>query len=91
MLPHPYVGSYSGENVHQFLQEKWVLTLAKSVVTFVMVSIIDMPIIKYWHNLEHFIDTAKEKIPKQCRIGDTIFYVIGKYWRGFIYKTSKTS
>ena len=32
-----------------------------------------MPSIKYWQNLEKVLDTAKEKIPKQCSIGDTCF------------------
>ena len=73
MLPHPYVGSYLGEKGHQCLQENWILALAKSVETFVMVSISDMPTIKYWHNLGKMMDTAKYKIPKQCRSGDTCF------------------
>ena len=47
MLPHPYVVSYSGENGQYFLQENWILALAKSVKTFVMVSISDMLSIKY--------------------------------------------
>ena len=34
MLPHPYVGSYSGEKSHQFLQEPWIIALTKSVETF---------------------------------------------------------
>ena len=38
-----------------------------------MVSISDMPNIKYWQNLGIIMDKAKEKIPKQCRIGDTCF------------------
>ena len=25
MLPRPYVGSYSGERAHPFLQEKWMI------------------------------------------------------------------
>ena len=38
-----------------------------------MVSIIDMPTIKYWKNLVTFMDTSKDNIPKQCRIGDACF------------------
>ena len=38
-----------------------------------MVSIGDMPTIKYWQNLGSIMDKAKEKIPKQCIIGDTCF------------------
>ena len=29
ILPRPYVGRYSGEKGHQFLQENWILILAK--------------------------------------------------------------
>ena len=32
-----------------------------------------MPTIKYWHNLGTIMDTEKEKISKQFRIGDTYF------------------
>ena len=73
MLPRPYVGSYSGENGHKFLHKLWILALAKSVETFIMVSISYMPTIKYWQNLGIIMDKAKEKIPKECRIGDTCF------------------
>ena len=73
MLPRPYKESYSGDKGHQFLQEPWILALSKSVEIFVMVLISDMPTIKYWQNLGIFMNTAKEKIPKQCRIGDTCF------------------
>ena len=38
-----------------------------------MVSISDIPTVKYWQNLGTLSDKAKEKIPKQCRIGDTCF------------------
>ena len=38
-----------------------------------MVSISDMPTIKYWQKLEIIMDKEKEKITKQCRIGDTCF------------------
>ena len=34
MLPRPYVGSYSGEKGHQFLNKLWILALAKSVERF---------------------------------------------------------
>ena len=47
MLPRPYVGSYSGGRGHQFLHKPWILALAKSVETFIMVSISDMPTITY--------------------------------------------
>ena len=38
-----------------------------------MVSISDMPTITYWKNLVSIMDKAKEKIPKEYRIGDTCF------------------
>ena len=50
MLPRPYVGSYSGEKGNQLLHKPWILALAKSVETFIMVSISGMPTIKYWQN-----------------------------------------
>ena len=73
MLPRPYVGSYLGENGHQFLHKPWIFPLSKSVETFIMVSISDMPTIKNWKKLGSIMDKAKEKIPKECRIGDTCF------------------
>ena len=73
MLTRPYVGSYSGEKGHQFLHKPWILALAKLVETFILVSIYDMPTIKYWQNLGSNMDKAKEMIPKECRIRDTCF------------------
>ena len=64
MLPHPYVGSYSGKKGHQFLKKPWILASAKSVETFIHVSINDMPTIKYWKILESIMDKAKEMITK---------------------------
>ena len=64
MLPRPYVGSYSGEKGHQFFQKPWILALAKSVETFIHVSINNMPTTKYWQNLKSVMDKAKEMIPK---------------------------
>ena len=63
MLPHPYVGSYSGEMVHPF-SIKWILVLSESVETLVMASISDTATINYWHNLVTIVDTAKENTPK---------------------------
>ena len=51
VLPRLYVGRYSGEKGHQFLHKPWILALAKSVETFIMVSISEMPtknIGKFW-------------------------------------------
>ena len=56
MLPRPYVGRYSGEKGHLFLHKPWILALAKSVETLIMVSIGDMPTIKYWQNLGSIMD-----------------------------------
>ena len=59
MLPRPYMGSYSGGKGHQFLHKPWIIALAKSVETFSMVSISDMPTIKYWQNLGSITDKSK--------------------------------
>ena len=48
MLPRPYVGRYSGEKGHQIFQQPWIIALAKSFETFIEVSIIEIPTIKYW-------------------------------------------
>ena len=48
MLPRPYVGSYSGKKGHQFFHKPWILALAKSVETFIMVLISEIPTINYW-------------------------------------------
>ena len=73
MLSRPYVGSNVSEKGHQFLQKPWILALAKSVETFIHVSINDMLTIKYWQNLESITEKSKDMIPKECRIGDTCF------------------
>ena len=73
MLTCPYVASFSVLKGHQFLQNKSVFELAKSVETFVIVSISDMPSIKYWKNLGLIMDTEKGNTPKQCSIGDICF------------------
>ena len=59
MLSHPYVGSYIGEKYHQFLQEPWIISLSKSVETYIMVSISDMTISQYWQNLGSMMDKSK--------------------------------
>ena len=73
MLPRPYVGSYSGEKGHQILQQPWIIALAKSIETFIEVSMIEMPNTKHWKNLGRIMNEAKMMIPKECRIGDTCF------------------
>ena len=55
------------------MQQTRIIALAKSVETFLFVSISDMPTIKYWQNLEKNMDKAKKIIPNECRIGDTCF------------------
>ena len=64
MLPRPYVGSYSGEKGHQILQQPWIIALAKSIETFIIVSIYEMPTIKHWQNLGRIMEEAKVMIPK---------------------------
>ena len=59
MLPRPYVGSYSGQKGHKNLQQPWIIVIAKSVETFIMVSISDMPTIKYWKILGRNMDKEK--------------------------------
>ena len=71
MLQHPYVGRYSGEKGHQILQQPWIIALAKSIETFIIVSIYEMPTVKYWQYLGRIMEEAKLMIPKECRIGDT--------------------
>ena len=73
MLTRPYVGSYSGEKGHQILQQPWIIALAKSIETFIIVSIYEIPTVKYCQNLEKIMEEAKVMIPKNCRIGDTCF------------------
>ena len=51
LLPCPYMGSYLGEKSHNFLQEKWIIALAKSVLKKLAESLRDMPTIKYRNNL----------------------------------------
>ena len=73
MLPRLYLGRYSGEKGHEIMQQPWIIALAKSVETFIIVSINEMPTIKYWQNLVSAMDKAKWMIPNECRIGDTCF------------------
>ena len=73
MLPRPYVGIYSGKKGHGILHQPWILVLAKSVETFIEVSMGEIPTIKYWQNLGRIMNQAKEMIPVECRIGDTCF------------------
>ena len=54
ILPRPYVGCYQVEKGNLFFKEKCIVGLAKSVGIFVMVSISDMPTLKYWRNLENY-------------------------------------
>ena len=53
------------KRVTNFFQQTWIIALAKSVETFLFVSISDMPTIKYWQNLGSIMDKAKEKITKE--------------------------
>ena len=40
MLPRPYVGIYSGEKGHHIFQQPWIIALAKSIETSIIVSMI---------------------------------------------------
>ena len=73
MLPRPYVGSYSGDKGHEILQQPSIIALAKSVETFIEVSMSEMPTIKYWKNLGRITNQSKAMIPVECRIGDSCF------------------
>ena len=61
MLPRPYVGSYSSEKGHGFLHKPWILALAKSVETFILVSIYDME--KFGKEYEE----SKREYPKRMQ------------------------
>ena len=65
MLPRPYVVSYLGEKGRQFLHKPWILALAKSVETFIFVSISDMRTRKYWQKLGSTMDKSTEMISKE--------------------------
>ena len=58
------MGSYEGEKGDLFLKETWIVDLAKSLYIFLMVSISDLPTIKYWYTLEKFMVGANEDILK---------------------------
>ena len=73
MLPRPYFGSYSSEKGHEIMQQYWIIALAKSVETFIIFSIGEIPTIKYWQNMGRNMNKAKEMIPNECIIGDTCF------------------
>ena len=70
MLPPPVVGKFPGEKGHQFLHESWILALAKWVETSFMVSISDMPTIKYWKNLGSMMDKVKARYVWMSRSSD---------------------
>ena len=92
MLPLPFVGSYIGEKGDTFLQEPWIIASAKSVETFIMVSISDMKKSQYWKFWGSMINKSMEKIPKKCRIGNKIFTpleILGG--NNLIHKTSEES
>ena len=58
---------------HQILQQPWIIALSKSNETFIIVSIFEMPTLKYWQNFRRIMEEAKLMIPKEYRIGDTCF------------------
>ena len=67
------MGSYSGEKGHQILQQPCIIALANSIEKFLIVSIGDIPTVKYWKKLGRIMEEAKVMIPKERRIGDTCF------------------
>ena len=73
VLPHPYLGSfevYPGETI---IKSKWVLDLAGQADTFFWGCIEKWYQRNVWEILKEWLITAKEKVPSQCRIGETIF------------------
>ena len=64
ILPCPYVGSYDGKKGNLFLREKCIVDLAKSIGLFGMVSISEIPTIKYWQTFGKIMVRTKEEIPK---------------------------
>ena len=65
------MGSYEGEKGDLFLRETWIVDLAKPLYIFLMVSISNLPTIKYWYTLEKIMVGANEDILKELIIGDT--------------------
>ena len=57
----------------KILQQNWIIELSQSFETFFIVSIRDMPTIKYCQNSEELLKFSKERIPKKYKIGDTCF------------------
>ena len=62
------MGIYFSEKGHGFFHKPWILALAKSVETFILVSIYEMPTIKYWNFFERTTKKAKENIPKNTEL-----------------------
>ena len=56
-----------------FFQDTWIISLAKPVEIFFMVSISEIPTKEYWKNSGKVMDTEKERIPKQFSLVDTWF------------------
>ena len=55
------------------MHKPWILALAKSFETFIMVSISDLPTIKHWQKLASIMDKSRDNITKEYIIGDTSF------------------
>ena len=81
MLPRPYLGSYSGEKGHEIMQQSWIIALAKSVETFIIVSINEMPTIKYWQNLGRIMEVIWSVLRRALTLGKlaNVFGVIERF------------
>ena len=84
MLPRPNVISNSGEKGNHIFHQPWIIALAKSNETFIIVSIFEIPTLKYWQNFRRIMEEAKLMIPKEYRIGDTCFISLATI-RGNLY------
>ena len=67
------------------MQQSWIIALSKSVGTFIIFSINEMPTIKYWQNLGRIMNQAKSMIPVEFRISDTCFTTLATI-EGNLYK-----
>ena len=77
MLPRPYVGSYEGKKGHQLLQEPWILELAQSVETIVMVLISDMRTVQYCNFFKVCWIKQKRRFPNNLEL---VIHVL-RHWQ----------
>ena len=72
VLPRPYVGSYDSEKNKTIIERKTDVRFHKISCFFVIVSISDLPTVKYCQTWKIII-SGGEKIPKECILGDKCF------------------